>query len=179
MTDIQIKYFDYVEGKRHNIVTEGETIKHNRQTESQALNELVETRTHNRNTEGLTQQTINENVRHNLQSESIGRTQANAARLSAQAGMLSASAAMQNAATNASNLINQTKLTESQVAYNKSKTKGQDIRNAVEGYGIGIKKASSVISSVGNAASSVTKPISDIANISINMVRAVGSLIPL
>lgn len=47
MTDIQIKYWDYVEGHRHNLAYETENNRHNSATEQQAAKELVETKRHN------------------------------------------------------------------------------------------------------------------------------------
>nr|AVX53494.1 putative ORF1 [Marmot picobirnavirus] len=65
MTDLQIKYWDLQENRRHNTVTEGETNRHNVATEDLGIKTLDESRRHNIVTEGETR-------RHNVAGETLG-----------------------------------------------------------------------------------------------------------
>lgn len=90
MTHNQINYWNLQESKRHNVVTETETNRHNVATENIDLGRLQETTRHNLATEGetnrhnvrtegqtdvnlgLQQGTLSEVQRHNLASEQLG-----------------------------------------------------------------------------------------------------------
>lgn len=69
MTGNQINYWNLQENKRHNVVTEEETGRHNRATESIDLGNLNETRRHNLATERLEGGKLSETTRHNLAYE--------------------------------------------------------------------------------------------------------------
>lgn len=80
MTQNQIAYWNMQEGRRHNVVTEGETRRHNvvtegetgrhnRATENIDISKLSETSRHNRVTEGQQAQVNRETARHNLATE--------------------------------------------------------------------------------------------------------------
>lgn len=69
MTQNQIAYWNMQEGRRHNIVTEHETGRHNRATENIDISKLGETNRHNLATEGLQGQVNRETARHNLATE--------------------------------------------------------------------------------------------------------------
>jgi hypothetical protein len=62
MTDIQVRYWDLQETKRHNVAYETETFRHNKATEVQASKELTEVTRHNKATE-------TETKRHNIATE--------------------------------------------------------------------------------------------------------------
>lgn len=122
MTGNQIRYAEYVEGKRHNQATEAETYRSNRanEIETNRHNVVTETETNRHNV--TTEQELN---RHNLATEAIGRTQAYASVLSAQAAQTQAQAAVRNAATNelnAFNNITKTGLYRQEVAANNYDT---------------------------------------------------------
>lgn len=148
MTDIQIKYWDYIEGARHNLAYETENNRHNTATERQAANELVETNRHNVATEGIQQGALNENIRHDYATEANQR-------ISANASMLSASAAMKNANTQRAemksvitkNYAQSTQATMSaynslqQGQYWNAKTTGQKLENEVKSASVEYDKA--------------------------------------
>lgn len=137
MTDIQIKYWSYKEGARHNYATE-----------TQARNELAETGRHNLITEGQGQQSINENVRHNQMSEQIGL-------IGASASMIQANAAASNAYSNRMNAETNRLVGASTIALNQVKTTAQTISNVVAGTGLKVKAVNSVFYEVGKTAEQV------------------------
>lgn len=126
MTDIQIKYWDLEEGKRHNVVTEGETYRHNVIGESQNLLSLSETK------------------RHNVTSEGIASREASTHVVQANAAVSQAKSAAKQADT--SRL-----LALSNVAYNSAKTEGTKIANEVAS----ASKIASIVGNYGSAAGSV------------------------
>lgn len=147
MTDIQIKYWTLQEGIRHNV-----------QTETQAINELGEGKRHNLITEGQGQQSINESVRHNRATEGIQMIQANAS-------MIQANAATRNAASNAMNAETNRLVGVSQSNLNSARTTQTKISNAVEGYGLPIKAVNSIGSSFEpyvKMGTGITKSLTDI-----------------
>lgn len=139
MTDIQVKYWDLQESKRHNVATEGETYRHNVVSEQQNAVALGETVRHNRATEAETQRhnqqqeklgfaTLDETIRHNKRTEAyqmsslaeaIRHNKANEgiAQLNASASMMQAEAARQNAKTNADKAKYENAYKESQTEY--------------------------------------------------------------
>lgn len=137
LTDIQIKYWDYVEGKRHNIAYEGETQRHNYATEHQQAQELVETVRHNTVYEGETNRHNvvyeNETKRHNVATEGIQRTQASASMMQAQASQRQAGAAERQAQAASDNAVNNAIVGASTAAYNRERTQEQHYQNAVTG----------------------------------------------
>lgn len=168
MTDIQVKYWGYVEDKRHNIVAEGENIRHNTQTETQARNELVETNRsnvaretentrHNTTTEKETMRnniaTLSEASRHNVSTEAIGRTQASAS-------MIQAGAAAKNADTNAIKAASDIELTNAKKDY-------QMMENMV-------KATNLELESNAQGSTYVTTPVRNITGIVGDIFGAVG-----
>lgn len=93
MTKNQIEYQKHLEDKRHNVISEGETQRHNVIVESQGWTNLQEIHRHNVEGEQIAWSQHHENVRHNKETEGIGWAQASAAQAQA-------AAALQNAATN-------------------------------------------------------------------------------
>lgn len=90
MTDIQVKYWTYKEGQRHNLAQEGETYRHDVASEKQAARELIETNRHSVMMEKLQhrgqtmdynikKQQLTETARHNKAQEGISQMQAMAA----------------------------------------------------------------------------------------------------
>lgn len=106
MTDIQVRYWEYVEGKRHNVETEGLTRGYNQ--------EIVR---HNTQTEILGFQTLSETQRHNLVQEDIGQQQARASLTMASASVVQAQAASSQAASAAMRAQADVALTTSKTTY--------------------------------------------------------------
>lgn len=131
MTDIQIRYWDYKEGARHNLATEGLTQqynteygRHNVQTEILGFQTLDESKRHNVQTETLGFKNLEETVRHNVESENIGYIQARASSAMASASMIQAQAATSQAQSAALR-------SQSEVLLNTSKRNYQNIQNDI------------------------------------------------
>lgn len=148
MTDIQIKYWSYVEGARHNYATEeqqrnelSELRRHSLITEGQGQQSINETIRHNLVGESQGQQSINEHIRHNYATEDIGYINANAS-------MLSASAALQNAAANTRNAATNAMVGKTTARLNTQNAIGKHIDNTIKGAGVNIKATASIFDAV-------------------------------
>lgn len=155
MTDIQIKYWDYKEGQRHNLTYETETNRHNFATEQQAARDLVEVNRHNVVSEGIDARNASSNE-HNAASNRMNaesnrmnaysnQSNAESNRMNAYSNqrMASASATQANAALrNASVKERQVAVSEAMLPYEQkkaaasasnysAKTKGQNISNEI------------------------------------------------
>lgn len=73
MTQNVVNYLNVQETVRSNKAREGETSRHNKATETQAINELAETATHNRNTENIDISKLQEQHRTNVANEQLKR----------------------------------------------------------------------------------------------------------
>lgn len=71
MTANQLRYAELRESNRHNTTTEGETKRHNVQTENIGFGTLSEQRRHNVAYEGIQSALASETARHNRESEGI------------------------------------------------------------------------------------------------------------
>lgn len=71
MTHNQINYWNLQETKRHNLVGEQETSRHNRATESVDLGKLSESNRHNLATESKDLGNLKESIRHNVATENL------------------------------------------------------------------------------------------------------------
>lgn len=134
MTDIQIKYWEYVENARHNRVSEGI---------SQGT--LDESRRHNVVTENVSLLNLSELNRHNVQTEQVAWKNAasqeiiaNASATQARASMIQANAALMNAQSNQrqaaaaeSQAASAAIRANAEAAYKTSQTEGQNIANVV------------------------------------------------
>lgn len=146
MTDIQIKYWTFKEGSRHNLATE-----------DQWKNELHETGRHNLVTESQGQQSVNENIRHNKTSEGIES-------IKASASMSQAAAALKNADTNRMEGIASISLTN-------EKTTAQKISNIIGGTGLKVKAVSSVFGNVADTVGSMLDPGFKATNMLTNLYK--------
>lgn len=107
MLAVQVQYWSLKENERHNKVTEAETTRHNKETESLGWASLDEQIRHNTATESIMQGQLAETTRHNIVTEDLGyinakinQQNADSNRISAQAAMSQAGAAWANAETN-------------------------------------------------------------------------------
>lgn len=162
MTDIQVKYWGNVENNRHNLATEGENLRHNTQTETQAQQDLIETNRSNvaregenvRHNKAYEFETYRNNVanlteasRHNRSTESIGRTQASAS-------MIQAGAAVRNADSTAIKAASEVELTNAKKDYqmmeNMNKAANLDIEQKAKGFEYAITPSRTISGMIGD-----------------------------
>lgn len=159
MTDIQIKYWDFMEGRRHNLAYEGETNRHNVVSEGQGQQNLIEMNRHNETTEQQGSQGIAENIRHNKANEALS-SYAN------QSGRLQALASGAMAAASESQARSAAARANSDIRLNAAREAGLDYDNSLKSATLVSNAAKTNVS---NYVGMVSEPLS--------FVKDVGGLI--
>lgn len=103
MLAVQVQYYAAKENKRHNIVVEKETGRHNRVEEDLGYRNLNENIRHNRATEDYWNASLDETRRHNTATEQIDYYNAQTNRYNAESNRMNVGVNAMNAQTNAVN----------------------------------------------------------------------------
>lgn len=176
MTDIQIKYWDLQEGRRHNQAVEYESHRHNTVTEVQNDRSIAEigrhnlamekeTNRHNVVTEGQQDRVISETVRHNYATEGIQRIQARASQDQARAALRQAAVAERNVS-----------VTERMMPYNMALTAAKSATELERGQSAAIdndiRRATRPTEIVGTHIANILNPVTDAINSVTNIFNA-------